>query len=343
VVFDHFSQPPHPDGSPHFTIVDVTLRDGGFEVSFDWPESAFRSVPLCLAPLGVDFTEIGYIGGVPLEHKIAEPGRGAFITPRRLLDIGHVGTSLAAMIHPTALEEPIDLAGFAQADLRMVRIVYHPNWVKEIVYMARHARDCGLIVTVNLALASRYTTEELVGHACRVARDAAPDVIYIADTCGAMLPRQVAKLVAALAASLEVAVGFHAHNFLSLAYANALAALGAGASYIDCSLLGLGRGGGNLETELILARHRIGPLATGAQIEGLLRCRSELGNVAGRDVRSLVPTACGAANLTPVEESALLDAAERVGLDPSDAALRFLAAGAERATLRMTEPSWADS
>ena len=83
------------------------------------------------------------------------------------------------------------------------------------------------------------------------------DVLYVADTCGALTPGQVTEVITELTTTIGASVGFHAHDFLSLGYANALAAAAAGATYLDCSLLGLGRGGGNLAGELMLIRHRL--------------------------------------------------------------------------------------
>ena len=47
-------------------------------------------------------------------------------------------------------------------------------------------------------------------------------------------------------------IGFHAHNNLGLAIGNSLAALKAGASYVDGSLGGLGAGAGNTATEMLV-------------------------------------------------------------------------------------------
>jgi 4-hydroxy 2-oxovalerate aldolase len=56
--------------------------------------------------------------------------------------------------------------------------------------------------------------------------------------------------VAAEAAGIPL--GFHAHDGLSLAFINSLASLNAGCRYLDASLSGLGKGGGNLCLELIV-------------------------------------------------------------------------------------------
>ncbi|WP_240160702.1 hypothetical protein [Pseudomonas bharatica] len=54
-------------------------------------------------------------------------------------------------------------------------------------------------------------------------------------------------------------MGFHAHNNLSLALSNAIAAMDAGAEYIDASVCGMGKGAGNLHLGVFVAYlHRAG-------------------------------------------------------------------------------------
>lgn len=328
MMHDHFAPPPPPARRHLATLVDVTLRDGGFETDFHWPAELFAAVPRALGPLGVEIVELGYIGGVPLEHSVAGAGVGAHLTPAMVLGAAGDGTGpkLAAMIHPTALRSEIDLAGYRSAGLGMVRLVYHPDWSLEIARIADRAQDAGLAVTVNIALASRYETGELVEHARRIARSAEPDVLYIADTCGAFTPLATARACQALSDALEVPLGFHAHDFLTLAYANALTAVEHGAAYVDCSLLGLGRGGGNLQSELVLANHRIRPCLDPDVFARLEACRATLAELAHRRCPDLVALACGALNLTPVEESALRTFAEHKGIGLGEAAWWLLAA-----------------
>jgi len=51
---------------------------------------------------------------------------------------------------------------------------------------------------------------------------------------------------------VKVPVGFHAHNNLTLATANSLTAIEMGATFIDCTLRGLGAGAGNTQTEALV-------------------------------------------------------------------------------------------
>lgn len=333
-MFDHFDPPPPQPGVPLAKLVDVTLRDGGFEVDFHWPSSAFAEVAVPVGALGVDVVELGYIGGVPLEHSVATPGCGAFLTAELVASASGADTLLAGMIHPTALGSPIDLGAYAAAGLGMVRLVYHPNWFDQIVSLAAQAKAHGLRVTVNIALASRYRNDSLLQHAKRICAAGPVDVLYVADTCGALDPGRVSELIASLRVVTGTEIGFHAHDFLTLAYANCLAANAGGASYLDCSVLGLGRGAGNWQTELALICHRLLGSQAGGAVRNLLDCRRELSRMTNREHRPLLSMICGALNLTPVEESALLSVAEQARMDPDEAALRLLISGQPASALR---------
>jgi 4-hydroxy 2-oxovalerate aldolase len=73
---------------------------------------------------------------------------------------------------------------------------------------------------------------------------------YIADSNGSLYPDRVESLVRMLRANTSLPLGFHAHDNLRLAFANALTALRNGVEWLDASLGGAGKGGGNLMAEL---------------------------------------------------------------------------------------------
>ena len=50
----------------------------------------------------------------------------------------------------------------------------------------------------------------------------------------------------------DVKIGFHGHNNLELALINTLTAIDCGADIVDATVTGMGRGAGNLKTELLL-------------------------------------------------------------------------------------------
>ena len=96
------------------------------------------------------------------------------------------------------------------------------------------------------------------------------DYINLADSAGALLPDQVKARVEAVRAAVNIPVGFHAHNNLSLAVANSLAAIDAGASYIDATLRGLGAGSGNTQLEVLAGVLERKGIETGLDFYGLI-------------------------------------------------------------------------
>src|SRR5699024_12311003 len=70
---------------------------------------------------------------------------------------------------------------------------------------------------------------------------------------GALLPHEVRERIKALKQTLDVNVGFHGHNNLSVAVGNTLAAIEEGATRIDGSIRCLGAGAGNTQTEVLVA------------------------------------------------------------------------------------------
>lgn len=89
---------------------------------------------------------------------------------------------------------------------------------------------------------------------CEQARlmvDAGAQAIIIMDSAGTLTPSSVADRIAAMNDSIGVPIGFHAHNNLQLAVANAVSAVSAGATILDGSARGFGAGAGNAPIEAL--------------------------------------------------------------------------------------------
>jgi 4-hydroxy-2-oxovalerate aldolase len=79
------------------------------------------------------------------------------------------------------------------------------------------------------------------------------DTVYIADSAGAMTTNEVRARVAEIVGGINVPLGVHAHQNLSLAVANSIAAYEEGARNLDGTSAGLGGGAGNCPTEILAA------------------------------------------------------------------------------------------
>lgn len=290
---------------PRVKVVDVTLRDGGFRTNFAWTMDEVLRIATSTAAAGADYVELGYMGGVPELHGVANPGPTANVSPDVVASVRHrlPSAGLAAMIHPQTFDSTAPFPDFKAAGLELVRLVYHPSWHEKLAALVDSAKAAGLRVSVNVALASRYAPEELAETIGRVL-EIHPDVLYIADTCASLMPQDVTAMFANLP-GVRADWGIHAHDFLSLAFANSLAAVSNGARYVDGSLFGIGRGAGNLRLELWLAfaQGRGGERGCIRAIgDGLAAVEARLGSLQVADLASI---ACGVLNLTPPQEDAL--------------------------------------
>jgi (R)-citramalyl-CoA lyase len=117
--------------------------------------------------------------------------------------------------------------------------------------------------------------------------EARPDMIVVADTIGVATPSHARRVVKAVA-ELGVPLGAHFHNTRNTGYANAFAALDAGASTLDASVGGLGgcpfapRATGNIATEDLVYMLDAEGVDTGIDLDALIAVSSWLEEVLGR-------------------------------------------------------------
>lgn len=134
----------------------------------------------------------------------------------------------------------------------MARIATH---VTEADVSAQHiqvAKELGMETVGFLMMSHMAPAEKLVEQA-KLMESYGADTVYVVDSAGALLPNDVRERIRALKQSVSINIGFHAHNNLSLAMANSLAAIEEGATHIDGSVRCLGAGAGNTQTEVLVA------------------------------------------------------------------------------------------
>ena len=101
-------------------------------------------------------------------------------------------------------------------------------------------------------MAHSASVEKLVEQA-KLMESYGAEAVYVTDSAGALLPHEVRERIRALRQSLNIEIGFHGHNNLSVAVANTITAIEEGATRIDGSVRCLGAGAGNAQTEVLLA------------------------------------------------------------------------------------------
>jgi (R)-citramalyl-CoA lyase len=163
--------------------------------------------------------------------------------------------------------------------------------------IADRARAGGIRATVTIGVAFGCPFEGPVdpGRVADLAERLAPSVdeVVFADTIGVAVPRQVRDVIGR-AHLPGTTVGAHLHNTRNTGYANALAALEAGATVLDASVGGIGgcpfapRATGNIGTEdLVYVLHGEG-IETGIDLEALIGVAEWLEGVLERPLEGYV-------------------------------------------------------
>lgn len=233
-------------------ILDCTIRDGGYINNWFFDKKLVREVYRAVSKSGVDFMEIGFRG----TEKYFDSNKYGLWRFSKEMDIreavdGIKGARIALM----GDYGMIDLSDFddkRNSVVDMVRIAVHKNDVCAAVTLLEKLKGKGYITSLQAMGFSGYTKQERdqIKKALKISNI---DYFYIADSYGSFFPDQIRELFEPFLELPNVKIGFHPHNSLQMAFANALEAMKCGVSIVDCSIFGMGRGAGNLPLESIVS------------------------------------------------------------------------------------------
>ncbi len=232
-------------------IIDTTLRDGMHAMSHSFSPENVADIVGKLAAAGSQIIEVSHgdgLNGSSLQYGIS-PYDERELLAAACRNIGDA--RLAAMLIP-GIGTVKYLESLQQYNIKTVRVATH---ITEASAGARHIRECKRLgmETIGFLMMVHLENPEAILKQAGLFEEYGADVVYCADSSGALLPEDVKKIIGILKSKLKIPVGFHAHNNLGLAVGNSLAAIEAGADYIDTTLRGLGASAGNAPHEVITA------------------------------------------------------------------------------------------
>ncbi|MEI8218472.1 MAG: 4-hydroxy-2-oxovalerate aldolase, partial [Elusimicrobiota bacterium] len=178
-----------------------------------------------------------------------------------------------------------DLKPALEAGVDAVRVAAHCT---EADITERHisfVREKGKLAYGCLMMTHMVSKETLLEEARKMESYGAQGVILM-DSAVAYLPQDVKEKVGILAEHLNVPVGFHAHNNLSMAVANSVAAVEAGASILDGTAKGFGAGAGNTPIEILVAVLEKMGYSTGIDLYKVL----DASDVAEKELMKVLPS-----------------------------------------------------
>jgi 4-hydroxy 2-oxovalerate aldolase len=232
-------------------VTDVTLRDGDHAMGHQFSLQQIDTIARGLDAAGVDIIECSHgdgLAGSSIQYGMSREQEEDML---RTAAAALTRAKLAVLLLP-GIGTKHDLKRAAQLGARVARIATHCTEADIAQQHIGLAKALGMRVVGFLMMAHMAPPEKLVEQA-RLMESYGADCVYVVDSAGAMVTPEARERVRALRQALQCEVGFHAHNNLSLAVANSVAAIEEGATHIDASTCGLGAGAGNTQTEVLAA------------------------------------------------------------------------------------------
>jgi 4-hydroxy 2-oxovalerate aldolase len=248
-------------------VVDTTMRDGANSFSHQFTTDQVAAIAAGLDQAGIKMIEVTHGDG--LGGSSLQLGRAAHSDPEYITAaVRAVEDARIAVLFVPGIATLNDLAVAQQCGAQAVRIAVHCTEADCAEQSIRWAREHDLEVLCFLMMSHMIEPDALAEQAALLDGYGA-QVVYTVDSAGALTPSGAGERVKAMRDRVSCEVGFHAHNNLGCAVGNTLAAIEAGATYVDGSLRGLGASAGNAATEVLVAALEREGYETGIDLFGL--------------------------------------------------------------------------
>ena len=236
----------------HFRIIESTLREGEQFPRAHFSPAQKVAIASALDDFGADYLELTSPRASPQSEADL---RLIASQPRRFRLLTHVRCNLDDA--RLAIDTGVDGVDVLFATSSQLRPVSHGYSIDEIIEIGS-----AVVGAINAAgLEARFSSEDSfrsdpddLVRIYRAIDRARPSRVGIADTVGIATPRQVHELVSLVRRTVDCDIEFHAHNDTGCAIANAFAALEAGATHIDTTVLGIGERNGIVPLSGMIAR-----------------------------------------------------------------------------------------
>ena len=231
-------------------ILDCTFRDGGYYTDWDFSGEIINSYLNGINKLPIDYIELGYRNNPEKEYL----GKFGYCPVYLLKQIRELSQKkLAVMLNEksTKVEDLAQLTEPIKGLVDMIRIAVDPKNLLRAITLAKAVKEQGFEVGFNIMYMSKWDEYEGFYEQLRGVNGIA-DILNMVDSFGGVMPNEVAEIIRKLREVVTCQIGFHGHNNLQMGLFNTLTAIECGVDSVDVTILGMGRGAGNLNTELLL-------------------------------------------------------------------------------------------
>ncbi len=234
-------------------LLDCTLRDGGYINNWRFDNKFIDKFNKTCNKI-VNYVEIGFINKT-------DKYRNKIVGKSRILDINQINLfskyNFKKVVMADFKDINLDILK-ENINVDLVRIAFHKKDLNEALEMCKKVKNLGYKVSVNAMAITNYNKDELE-YLFKFINNNSLDILYIADSYGSLHQKEIEKYFNLFNLSLnnKCSIGFHLHNNMNNAYSNYeylknISNKSNRTIIVDSTMFGMGRGAGNLQTELVL-------------------------------------------------------------------------------------------
>jgi len=241
-------------------ILDCTLRDGGYYTNWDFEQPLVDTYLKAFNDLPADYLEVGY-RSIPLDGYYGEYFYLPVYVMQRLKSL--CNKKLVVILNEKDIrpEDVRELLTPCVGLIDMIRLAIDPKQFSRAITLAHAVKAMGFEVGFNVMYMSKWKNQNDFLEQLPNIKGIA-DIFYMVDSYGGVYPKDVKETIQLVKSYIpDVPLGFHGHNNMELALINTLTAIEEGCEMVDATITGMGRGAGNVKTELLFtALHAQGKL-----------------------------------------------------------------------------------
>lgn len=233
-------------------VLDCTLRDGGYINNWDFTNEQIIKVVNSLNNSKVDVVECGYLN----DTKGLSSNSTIFDSIKSIDNIlNKNGKSQKVVMINLGDYDISNLPTKEETKINGIRLAFHKKDLVKAISLSKDIIALGYKLYFQPMVTKNYKDIEFLSMIEKVNK-LSPYAFYIVDSFGSMTLNEFNRYLVLSDNSLNknIALGYHSHNNMQLAFSNAISMCNHNFNrdiIIDSSIYGIGRGAGNLNTELI--------------------------------------------------------------------------------------------
>jgi 4-hydroxy 2-oxovalerate aldolase len=236
-------------------LLDCTLRDGGYVNDWDFSVGQISSAIQNLTNAGIDYVEIGYLTSIlgnVRGTQFQDVESASSFLPK---DRENTHTKYVIMADVSQFDAD-KLCDRTSKTLDGIRAVFYKRQIEQAFSFCEKICKKGFDLFLQPMVTVDYSPLEFSELVSRFYAKHRPYAISIVDSFGCMNATELNGFINILESRTdkELKIGFHGHDNMQLSQVNAISLFdySSGREFIvDASVGGIGRGAGNLHTELI--------------------------------------------------------------------------------------------